>query len=75
MNPKTKQYINKLRLKKHPEGGYYREVYRAGEIISCEHLPKRFKSSRNFSTSIYFLLEGKQFSTFHLYLLKILDFH
>jgi predicted cupin superfamily sugar epimerase len=66
MNPKTKQYINKLRLKKHPEGGYYREVYRAGEIISCEHLPKRFKSSRNFSTSIYFLLEGKQFSTFHL---------
>jgi len=26
----------------------------------------RFKTSRNFSTSIYFLLEGKQFSAFHL---------
>jgi len=66
MNPKAKQYVKKLQLKKHPEGGYYREVYRAGEIISGEHLPNRFKSSRNFSTSIYFLLEGKQFSAFHL---------
>ncbi len=66
MHPKAKNYIKHLRLKKHPEGGYYREVYRSGEIILGEHLPKRFKSSRNFSTSIYFLLEGKQFSAFHL---------
>lgn len=66
MHPKAKQYIKKLKLKKHPEGGYYKEVYRSGEIILGEHLPKRFKSSRNFSTSIYFLLEGKQFSAFHL---------
>jgi predicted cupin superfamily sugar epimerase len=66
MHTKAKNYIKKLKLKKHPEGGYYKEVYRSGEIISGEHLPKRFKSSRNFSTSIYFLLEGKQFSAFHL---------
>lgn len=66
MHPKTKSYIKKLGLKKHPEGGYYKEVYRSGEIILPEHLPKRYKKSRNFSTSIYFLLEGKQFSSFHL---------
>jgi predicted cupin superfamily sugar epimerase len=65
MNPKAKHYVKKLKLKKHPEGGYYREVYRSGELILGEHLPKRFKSSRNFSTSIYFLLEGAQFSAFH----------
>jgi len=59
-------YIKKLLLKKHPEGGYYREVYRSGEKILPAHLPKRYKSSRNFSTSIYFLLEGNQFSAFHL---------
>jgi hypothetical protein len=41
-------------------------MYRSGEMILPEHLPKRYKSSRNFSTSIYFLLEGKQISTFHL---------
>ena len=34
-------------------------------MILPEHLPKRYKSSRNFSTSIYFLLEGNQVSNFH----------
>ena len=66
MHPKAKQYIKQLQLKKHPEGGYFREVYRSGERILPSHLPKRYKSSRNFSTSIYFLLEGRQFSSFHL---------
>ena len=66
MHIKARNYIKKLKLKKHPEGGYYREVYRSGEIILSGHLPERFKSSRNLSTSIYFLLEGKQFSAFHL---------
>lgn len=66
MHPKAKNYIKQLQLKKHPEGGYFREVYRSAEKILPEYLPKRYKSTRNFSTSIYFLLEGKQFSTFHL---------
>jgi len=65
MHLKAKQYKKKLKLKKHPEGGYYKEVYRSGELILGEHLPKRFKTSRNFSTSIYFMLEGNQYSTFH----------
>lgn len=66
MHPKAQKYIKQLQLKKHPEGGYFKEVYRSGELILAEHLPKRYKQSRNFSTSIYFLLEGKQFSAFHL---------
>jgi uncharacterized protein len=66
MHLKAKQYIKQLQLKKHPEGGYFKEVYRSGERILPTHLPKRYKSSRNFSTSIYFLLEGNQFSSFHL---------
>jgi uncharacterized protein len=59
MHPKAQKYIKQLQLKKHPEGGYFREVYRSGEMILPEHLPKRYKSSRNFSTSIYFLLGRK----------------
>jgi len=66
MHKEVRAYIKKLKLKKHPEGGYYREVYRSGEKILPDHLPKRYKSSRNFSTSIYFLLEGIQFSAFHI---------
>ena len=65
MNKKAIKYIEKLQLQPHPEGGYYKEIYRAGEIIVAKHLPKRYKSSRPFSTSIYFLLEGRQVSTFH----------
>ncbi len=65
MSPQAQKYIEKLQLKPHPEGGYYKEIYRAGDMILPEHLPKRYKSSRNFSTSIYFLLEGNQVSNFH----------
>ena len=65
MNRKAKEYIQKLQLEKHPEGGYFKEIYRSGEIITVDRLPKRYKSGRSFSTSIYFLLEGKQFSSFH----------
>jgi hypothetical protein len=62
---KVKYYINKLNLKVHPEGGFYNEVYRAGEIIEPSGLPSRYTGKRNFSTSIYFLLEGDQKSCFH----------
>ncbi len=63
MNEKARQYIDKLELKKHPEGGYYREIYRSAEMFYVDVPQKRDK--RNFSTSIYFLLEGKQVSKFH----------
>lgn len=65
MDEKAKYYIEKLKLTKHPEGGYFNEIYRSGEIFEASVLPERYKSSRTFSTSIYFLLEGKQFSSFH----------
>lgn len=65
MQEKVKYYIDKLQLFPHPEGGYYREVYRAGEMILAEHLPGNYKGNRNISTSIYFLLNEKDFSAFH----------
>lgn len=65
MNADAKKYIEKLHLEPHPEGGYFKEIYRSGEIILPEGLPHRFRNKRNISTSIYFLLEGKQKSYFH----------
>jgi predicted cupin superfamily sugar epimerase len=58
-------WIKKLNLQKHPEGGYFREVYRADEKILCEHLPERYSGDRHYSTSIYFLLKDDEFSAFH----------
>lgn len=63
MNEKARYYIQKLELQKHPEGGYFREIYRSGEMFSIDPPKKNLK--RNASTSIYFMLEGKQKSKFH----------
>ena len=63
---KTAEYwIEKLHLQAHPEGGYFQETYRSIETIRSDHLPQRFGSDRSFSTAIYYLLKGGQFSAFH----------
>ncbi len=61
----TQDYVNKLNLLPHPEGGYFKETYRSEEVISTEALPERFAGERAFGTSIYYLLEGNDFSAFH----------
>jgi len=58
-------WIEKLQLIKHAEGGYYRETYRSSLTVNKNQLPESFHGDRNFSTSIYFLLEEKEFSAFH----------
>jgi predicted cupin superfamily sugar epimerase len=65
MEKKSSFYIDFLGLKPHPEGGYFREVYRSDEMISADSLPERYNGSRSFATSIYFLLEREQVSKFH----------
>ncbi len=63
---KTAEYwIDKLHLQPHPEGGWYREIYRSSEHIEAKALPKRFSGPRCFSTSIYFLLREGQPSHLH----------
>src|ERR1700728_230135 len=58
-------WIEKLRLEPHPEGGYYRQTYKANLILANESLPREFAGARAASTAIYFLLEGENFSAFH----------
>lgn len=58
-------WIDKLNLQPHPEGGYFAEVYRAEGVIPSSVLPMGFNGGRNFSTSIYYLLQHPQFSAFH----------
>ena len=58
-------WITQLNLLPHPEGGWYRETYRAAESIPAAGLPARFRGPRAFGTSIYFLLPAASFSAFH----------
>ena len=57
--------IDKLRLTKHPEGGYFKETYRSKGTIEKDNLPITYQGKRNFCTSIYFLLKSNEFSAFH----------
>lgn len=58
-------WIERLDLRPHPEGGYFRETYRAAETIAGDALPKGFDGPRAFATAIYFLLTREAFSAFH----------
>jgi predicted cupin superfamily sugar epimerase len=57
--------VTRFNMLPHPEGGWYKETYRAQGIIPHNALPENFAGSRNFSTAIYFLLEQGNFSAFH----------
>jgi predicted cupin superfamily sugar epimerase len=59
MNAET--LIRELVLSRHPEGGYFRETFRADALPFA--LPGR--GERSASTAIYFLLDGTDFSAFH----------
>jgi uncharacterized protein len=61
----AKQYVDKLQLQAHPEGGYFKETYRCIESIEDNCLPERFTGARSISTSIYYLLEQADYSGFH----------
>lgn len=58
-------WIEALDLKPHPEGGHYREVYRASERLDGASWPARFGAARALSTSIYFLLRAGEVSALH----------
>jgi predicted cupin superfamily sugar epimerase len=61
----ARAWIERLGLRRHPEGGCFRETYRAEERVAAAHLPGRFGGDRVFSTAIYFLLEEEDFSALH----------
>jgi len=58
---KIKQLIETLELSPHPEGGYYREVFRSEKTVQSPVHGKK----RHAMTDIYFLLNAGQKSRFH----------
>lgn len=59
------EWVNRLALQPHPEGGYYAETYRSPEGVAAAHLPARYGGDRSFATAIYFLVRGGTFSALH----------
>ena len=61
MHPRATYLIEKLDLKPHPEGGYYREIFRSSSSV----LPADDRGPRAALTTIYFLLTESTFSRWH----------
>jgi predicted cupin superfamily sugar epimerase len=59
MNAEAQAIVEQLGLKPHPEGGFFRETFRAPRTVSTAH------GERAASTAIYFLLPAGSFSALH----------
>ena len=57
---KAERIIERLQLVPHPEGGWYRELFRSGTRIAAR------QGERSAITTIYYLLERGRFSRWHV---------
>jgi predicted cupin superfamily sugar epimerase len=65
VSPEARTRIDALGLQAHPEGGWYREVFRSHERVSGAGLLERFAGARSLATSILYLLAAGERSCFH----------
>ena len=61
MHPRASSLIETLGLVPHPEGGFFREVFRSSSLVTA----KSTGAHRTAITSIYYLLPAGQVSKFH----------
>lgn len=61
MSPRAAALIDQLRLEPHPEGGYFREVFRSDSAVQ----PDDTRPARSAMTTIYFLLTADDHSAWH----------
>lgn len=62
---KAQDWIDRLDLSPHPEGGYFRETYRSPLTITWPIAGDEPPGTRSLATSIYFLLTSDNFSALH----------
>ena len=61
MHPRAAELIAALDLRPHPEGGFYRQIFRSGSEV----MPTDGRGNRAALTTIYFLLPEGSFSRWH----------
>jgi predicted cupin superfamily sugar epimerase len=61
MNDRAKALIEALQLFPHPEGGFYREIFRSSSVV----FPRDARGDRSAVTTIYFLLVSGSCSRWH----------
>jgi predicted cupin superfamily sugar epimerase len=61
LNKDAARWIKKLKLEKHPEGGYFKQTYQSDLIVNIAG----YEGPRRIATAIHYLLVGNEFSAFH----------
>lgn len=61
----AEEYIQKLNLQSHIEGGYFNEFYKAKDLVNPVETEKYVDGARSAGTSIYFMLNKEGFSAWH----------
>jgi predicted cupin superfamily sugar epimerase len=61
MHPRAQELIETLQLTPHPEGGFFREVFRSAKTVT----PSDGRPIRSALTTIYFLLPAGAYSRWH----------
>ena len=65
MNTDARRWIEALRLAPHPEGGWFRQTYRADRELSADTFAEVYDGTRQLCTAIYYLLPGSEVSLMH----------
>lgn len=65
MDEVVRRIVERFALEPHPEGGFFREVYRSSTSLDHPGIESRAASQRAAGTLIYYLLSGTDFSAFH----------
>lgn len=65
VNDPVQRIVERFALVPHPEGGYFKEVYRAALTVAHPGIPAALDGARPTGTLIYFLLERGDFSAWH----------
>lgn len=65
MDDAVRRIVERFGLEPHPEGGYFREIYRSPMKLKHPRIGTDAGIERSAGTLIYFLLSGADFSAFH----------
>lgn len=65
LDREVREIVRRFGLESHPEGGFYREVYRAALDVTHPAISDGSDAQRSAATHIYFLFPADDFSAFH----------
>lgn len=65
MDEDVRRIVERFGMTPHPEGGWFREVWRSPLAVEHSAVPAGQANRRSGGTLIYFLLSGNDFSAFH----------